>query len=82
MLKKLIYAVVIGAVITAATGLIDMTPAGLVGARWFGVPLAYRYLLVTFPPATNWDFTNLAIDFVIWIVAVFIVLWLLGRIWK
>jgi len=82
MLKKIWYAIILSAVITAGTGLVNTTPQGILGASWFGFPLAYRYVMVTFPPATGWDFVNLGIDFAVFFIVILVVLWLLGKIWK
>jgi large-conductance mechanosensitive channel len=71
-----IAAAVIGAVITLLTALINVTPSGLVGATWYGWPLAWRYNLVTYPPATTFSYLNIVADIVIWGIIAAIVLFI------
>ncbi len=66
-------AVILGIVITLATGwLAPSTPNGLVGAKWYGFPMAWMYNLVTYPPATTYNYVNLVIDIVAWAILVLI----------
>ena len=55
-----------GLVLTLYSSQIDTTPGGLVGATWHGWPSAYMYNLVTFPPATTYNYVNLVEDVVVW----------------
>lgn len=49
MVKTVVLAVAIGIVITLLTGLIDHTPEGLMGAAWYGFPLAWLVRMVVAP---------------------------------
>jgi hypothetical protein len=55
------------------TGLVDVTPTGLVGATWHGLPLPWFYVMVY--PGSPWtiDWMNFAGDLVFWIVVWFVV---------
>jgi hypothetical protein len=76
--NAVIWAVVAGIVIALLTGAVNTTPTGLVGAAWFGWPVAWMYNLVTHPPATNLNFLNLVPDVVVWSAIAFAVLYLIG----
>jgi hypothetical protein len=75
-----IAAVVIGVVITLLTALINVTPSGLVGATWYGWPLAWMYKLVTYPPATTFDYLHIVADIVIWSIIAAIVLFAASKL--
>ena len=62
--------------ITLASALVNSTPGGLVGAAWYGWPLAWMYNLVTYPPATTFSYTNLAADIVAWFIVSLAVIYL------
>lgn len=66
-----------GFVATLYTSAINTTPGGgFVGAAWYGWPVAWMYNLVTFPPATTFNYVNLVIDIVVWAIIAFIVLFI------
>ena len=65
--------VIIGIVIALATGLINTTP-NLIGATWYGWPIAWMTVPVTLNPSPNYNFTNLAIDIAAWFVIALIAL--------
>jgi hypothetical protein len=62
-----VYAIVFGVVITLLTGLVNTTPP-IIGAVWYGFPLAWLVRLVVAPEYFPWqiNFTNLIIDIVFW----------------
>lgn len=73
-------AFIAGLVITLATGLVDVTPAHIVGATWHGLPLVWLYVIVY--PGLPWsiDWMNFAGDLVLWTVLSTVVLFLVfGR---
>ncbi len=79
-MKKIIaLAVIIGLVITIITGFINTTPAGLVGASWYGWPLAWKIVPVVPNPEPQYHIAQFLGDFVIWSVIAGIVL---GIGWK
>lgn len=80
-LKMVLISLVIGVVLTLATGLVN-TPPQLLGATGHGLPLAWTHTLVTYPPATTYSYLNLVIDIVIWTVIVWIIWYLVKRFKK
>lgn len=69
-LKSVLIAVVLGIIITLATGAISSTPGGLVGAAWYGYPKAWLIKLVVSPQYNPWKLqpASLVIDLIFWIV--------------
>ena len=76
--KILVYAIICGVVITLLTGLIGTTPPMLVGAVWYGFPLAWLIRLVVAPEYFPWqvNFISLVIDVIFWAVVIGIILFL------
>lgn len=76
-MKKMVYAIIVGLVITVITGVINTTPHGLVGATWYGFPAAWRIVLVTAAPATNYQIVNFIGDWIFWfaVAGVLMLLW-------
>lgn len=70
-------AVGIGALVAAATGLVDVTPTNLVGARWYGLPLTWLRRLILAPQYYPWrvDALNLTVDVVFWCALAAVVAW-------
>jgi len=60
-----------GALITVISRLIDVTPPGILGARWYGWPLAWLYVIVY--PGSPWsvDWLNFGGDMIVWCIASF-----------
>jgi hypothetical protein len=76
-----IYAVVVGVVITLLTGLIGNTPEMLVGAVYYGYPLAWLEMMVVAPQYFTWVVRplRLILDIVVWTVLVWVILFLVSR---
>jgi uncharacterized membrane protein len=77
------YAVIgasLGIIFALATGLIVTTPPMLVGAVWYGYPLAWLYRMIVAPQYNPWtiDYANLAYDLAFWIVIFVVILMILG----
>ena len=68
LISLLVVIVAGGLVLALYSSQITVTPAGLVGATWYGWPSAYMYNLVTYPPVTNYNYINLVEDVVAWSV--------------
>ena len=70
--KSILGSVGGGVVITLITGLYNITPGGLVGAVWYGFPLAWLRRLVIAPQYNPWriDITGLVVDLVVWILVI------------
>ena len=82
--KNLIIAIVVGVVITLVTGLLDHTPSGLMGASWYGYPLAWLVQMVVAPQYFPWVVRPLRLiaDLVFWIVIVWIILFAIAKVKK
>jgi hypothetical protein len=68
-----IFALLVGLLVTLITGLVDVTPTDLVGATWYGLPLAWFYVIVY--PGSPWrvDWVNFAGDLVLWVAVSFVI---------
>jgi len=67
-LRKALMALVGGIVITLVTGLIPNTPGMLVGATWYGYPLAWLIRMVVAPEYFPWkvEIASILEDIVVW----------------
>ncbi len=83
-LKLLLLAAIAGIVITFLTGLIENTPEMLVGAVWYGYPLAWLVKMIVAPQYFPWVVRpyRLIADIVFWAVVVAIVLFAYTKISK
>ncbi len=83
-LKLLLLAAIVGIVITLLTGLIGNTPEMLVGAVWYGYPLAWLVKMIVAPQYFPWVVRpyRLIADIVFWAVVVAIVLFAYTKISK
>ena len=80
----LILAVIGGIVVTLVTGLINRTPAMLVGAVYYGYPLAWLEMLVVAPQYFPWVVRpiRLIIDIVVWFIVVWVILFVISKVRK
>lgn len=80
--RIVIFSVVGGVLITLLTGLVSSTPPMLVGAMWYGYPLAWLFRLVIAPEYFPWrvDVTGLLGDVVAWSVVVGVILFVVKKI--
>jgi len=80
--RIVIFSVLGGVLITLLTGLVSSTPPMLVGAMWYGYPLAWLFRLVISPEYFPWrvDVTGLLGDVVAWSVVVGAVLFIVKKI--
>jgi len=75
LLRNLFGAVVCGVLVSLATGAIENPPeASIIGARYYGYPLAWRVEMITMNNTTDFRFTNLAIDILFWLIISFMAL--------
>jgi hypothetical protein len=83
-LKLLLLAAVAGIVITLLTGLIENTPEMLVGAVWYGYPLAWLVKMIVAPQYFPWVVRpyRLVADIVFWAVVVAIILFAYTKLRK
>ncbi len=80
--KTVAIAVVAAIVVTLITGVVNVTPSGLVGAVWYGFPLNWINRLVTYPVAWAVQGVGLVVDLVVWFIVALIVLMLIGMVRK
>jgi hypothetical protein len=80
-MKLLIFAIIGGIVITLITGLINNTPEMLMGAVYYGYPLAWLEMLVVAPQYFPWHVRplRLIIDIVVWAVIVWVILFAISK---
>ena len=80
--RIVIFSVIGGALITLLTGLLSNTPPMLVGAMWYGYPLAWLFRLILAPEYSPWrvDMTRLFVDIVAWSVVVAVALFIVKKI--
>lgn len=79
---SVVVSLVGGVVITLLTGLLNSTPGGgLIGATWYGYPLAWTIWRAVGPQYNPWvvSYFNLIIDIVFWFVVVWIVIFAASR---
>ena len=75
MLIPLFGAVVCGVLISLATGAIENLPeASIIGATYYGYPLAWRVTMTTLNNTTSFRFADLALDALFWIIISFVAL--------
>jgi len=82
--KIAIFAIIVGIAVTLITGLFDHTPSGLMGAVWYGYPLAWLVMLVVAPQYFPWVVRpiRLTIDVVFWIIVVWVILFIVSKVKK
>lgn len=80
-IKIFLGSVIGGVAVSLVTGIVPSTPAGLLGARWYGLPLSWLIKRVLAPQYNPWyvNYVGLGIDIVFWAVAVCAVLIAVGR---
>jgi hypothetical protein len=68
ILLTLAASVIAGTAAALLTGLVDVTPSGLVGATWYGYPLAWLRRLIIAPQYNpeKVDGLDLLLDIVLW----------------
>lgn len=73
--RIVIISVVGGVVIALLTGLVSNTPM-LVGAVWYGYPLAWLIRMIVAPEYFPWkvEIVNLIADIVVWTLIVLVIL--------
>ncbi|MFB0543407.1 MAG: hypothetical protein ACETVR_01370 [Candidatus Bathyarchaeia archaeon] len=77
--RSLVGAIVLGVLVSLASGLVENPPdASITIATYYGYPLVWR-VTMTFQP-TEFRFTSLAIDIIVWFAISFVVLIILEKI--
>ena len=80
--KALAISIVAGVAAMLLTGLVNVTPSGLVGARWYGLPLTWLRRLIIAPQYFPWkaDWGGLAGDLVFWVLVAVAAGWLVQQL--
>jgi hypothetical protein len=80
-LKQLVGAIVCGFLVSLASGVIENPPeASIIGAEYYGYPLAWRVTMVTMPSSINYILSSLAIDVMFWVIFSFLAVVVLRKI--
>jgi len=84
MTSRLLISILGGVLVTLLTGLFPTTPPLLVGATWYGFPLAWLIRMIVAPEYNPWriELLNFFADIVIWFVIVAIVVFAVERLRK
>jgi len=81
-LKLGIIALVVGIVVTLLTALVNVTPAGLTGATWYGLPLPW-FIVIVYPGSpTRIRPLRLVADIVFWAIVVWVILYVVSKVRK
>ena len=82
--KTLMFALIGGIVITLATGLINNTPAMMVGAVRYGFPFAWLVMYVVAPQYFPWHVrpVRLVLDIIVWAIVVWVILFVVSKLRK
>ena len=82
--KRLVVAIIGGIIITLLTGLFPSTPQMLVGAEWYGFPLAWLIRMIVAPEYNPWrvEFLNFIADVVVWSVILLVIVFAVDKVRK
>ena len=79
-MKEVVYALIVGVVITLITGFVSNTPSGLLGAVHYGFPLVWRIVPVVPEPEASYDLVKFVVDVVFWFVIAAVIIFLVKKI--
>jgi hypothetical protein len=81
-ISRVVVSIVGGVVITLATGLFSSTPGMLVGAEWYGFPLAWLIRMIVAPEYNPWkvEYVNFIADVVVWSVILFVIIFIVDKV--
>jgi cytochrome b subunit of formate dehydrogenase len=73
-----------GELVTLLTGLLPTTPSLLVGATWYGFPLAWLIRMIVAPEYNPWriELLNFLGDVIIWTIILAVVLFVIDKVRK
>ena len=82
--KRLVVSIIGGVIITLLTGLFPSTPQMLVGAEWYGFPLAWLIRMVVAPEYNPWrvEYLNFIADVVVWSVILLVIVFIVDKVRK
>ena len=82
--NRLLVSIFGGEIITLLTGLFSNTPQMMVGAEWFGSPLAWLIRMIVAPEYNPWriEFVNFLADVVVWSVILLVIVFIVEKVRK
>ncbi len=82
--SRLLVSILGGEIVTLLTGLFSSTPQMLVGAEWYGFPLAWLIRMIVAPEYNPWrvEFLNFIADVVIWSVILLVIVFIVDKVRK
>ena len=82
--NRLVVSILGVEIITLLTGLFSSTPQMLVGAEWFGFPLAWLIRMIVAPEYNPWriEFVNFLADVVVWSVILLVIVFIVEKVRK
>jgi hypothetical protein len=82
--SRLLVSIFGGEIITLLTGLFSSTPQMLVGAQWYGFPLAWLIRMIVAPEYNPWkvEFLNFIGDVIVWSVVLFVIVFIADKVRK
>ena len=82
--NRLVVSIIGGVIITLLTGLFSSTPQMLVGAEWYGFPLAWLIRMMVAPEYNPWrvEFLNFIADVVVWSVILLVIVFIVDKVRK
>jgi hypothetical protein len=82
--SRLLVSIFGGEIITLLTGLFSSTPQMLVGAQWYGFPLAWLIRMIVAPEYNPWkvEFLNFIGDIIVWSVVLFVIVFIADKVRK
>jgi hypothetical protein len=70
-LKIVLVSICLAIGVVALSGLVNRTPEGLVGATWYGLPIVWRYVIITsMYGIVRYDFINFLFDIILWSIPI------------
>lgn len=82
--NRLLVSIFSGEIITLLTGLFSNTPQMMVGAEWFGFPIAWLIRMIVAPEYNPWriEFVNFLADVVVWSVILLVIVFIVEKVRK
>ncbi len=82
--NRIVVSILGGEIITLLTGLFSNTPQMMVGAEWFGFPLAWLIRMIVAPEYNPWriEFVNFLADVVVWSVILLVIVFIVEKVRK
>jgi nitrate reductase NapE component len=82
--NRLIVSILGGEIVTLLTGLFPNTPEMLVGAVYYGFPIAWLFRMIVAPEYNPWriDFLKFLADVVVWSVIFLVIVFILEKTGK